>query len=289
MVKFERWHTPNTKHYSLIDFGEGEKLERFGEIVLIRPEPLAKNRRKLAFETWQSKAHARFDQTGSTTGKWISLRKHPDQWDLQCELPFGTIKFRLKLTKFKHVGIFPEQASNWEFIQKECQKHENPKVLNLFAYTGGASLAAKAAGADVTHVDSIKQVISWSRENQEISGLDGIRWTVEDALKFAHRESKREKTYQGIIMDPPAWGRGPKGERWKLEQKLDELLQAASSILDPKGFAVINTYNGLPLDTLKTKTNTHFKLQQCLSKKLSLKSEQDWYIDTGCVCRISGV
>ncbi|MGB1032170.1 MAG: class I SAM-dependent methyltransferase, partial [Flavobacteriales bacterium] len=267
-MKFERWQTPNTKHYSLIDFGEGEKLERFGEIILIRPEPLAKNRRKLALETWHSKAHARFDQTGSTTGKWISLRKHPDQWDLQCALPHGSIKFRLKLTKFKHVGIFPEQASNWEFIQNECKKHENPRVLNLFAYTGGASLAAKAAGADVTHVDSIKQVLSWSNENQEISNLDGIRWVLEDALKFAHRESKRGRKYHGIIMDPPAWGRGPKGEQWKLEQKLDELLKAAASILDPNGFAVVNTYSGLPLDTLKAKTGRHFDGFTHESKKL---------------------
>ena len=288
-VKFEKWHTPNSKAYSLIDFGNGEKLERFGEVVLIRPEPLARNRPLRDLDWWLQQAHARFNQTSATSGTWESLKEHPNSWAVRYPLSEGAFAFQLKLTKFKHVGLFPEQASNWNFIQTSCKKLQTPKVLNLFAYTGGASLAAKAAGADVIHVDSIRQVIDWSNENQQLSELQGIRWVVEDALKFIHRESKRGRKYHGIIMDPPAWGRGPKGEKWKLEPKLDDLLAAAGDILLPDGFAVINTYSGLALDTLKEKCAVHFPNHHRESKKLSLKSELGWWIDTGCVCRVSPI
>jgi len=151
---------------------------------------------------------------------------------------------RLALTSFKHVGIFPEQASNWDFIATKCKtfKH-HPKVLNLFAYTGGASLAACQSGADITHVDSVKQVVTWSRENMESSNLDGIRWVIEDAFKFVQREVKRGKKYDGIILDPPAYGRGPQGEKWVLEKQINELLQMCSEILAPQGFFIINLYS----------------------------------------------
>jgi 23S rRNA (cytosine1962-C5)-methyltransferase len=161
---------------------------------------------------------------------------------------------RLALTSFKHVGIFPEQADNWDFIAKklsENKQSEKPKVLNLFAYTGGASVAACQAGADVTHVDSVKQVVTWSRENMEESGLDGIRWVIEDAFKFVQRDVRRGKKYDGIILDPPAYGRGPDGEKWVLEKQINELLSMCSEILTPTGFFVINLYS-LGFSTLIT-------------------------------------
>jgi 23S rRNA (cytosine1962-C5)-methyltransferase len=156
------------------------------------------------------------------------------------------IVFRLGLTAFKHVGIFPEQASNWDYIVESigAMKTPKPRVLNLFAYTGGASLAAAAAGAEVTHVDSIKQVVSWSNENMQLSGLEDIRWMVEDALKFVQREVRRGNTYHGIILDPPAFGHGPKGEKWKLEENIAEMIRGVLQILDPKEhFLILNAYS----------------------------------------------
>ena len=163
------------------------------------------------------------------------------------------LSLRLGLTSFKHVGVFPEQAPNWEFIYRETSRlariHKAnglpaPKVLNLFAYTGAASLAAKCAGADVTHLDSVRQVVTWARENMERSGLDGIRWVVEDALKFAKREAKRGNKYDGIILDPPAYGHGPDGEKWKLDELLFGLLQNVSAILSERdAFMVLNLYS----------------------------------------------
>jgi 23S rRNA (cytosine1962-C5)-methyltransferase len=168
----------------------------------------------------------------------------PDQWSLQFPMKDGEFSMRLGLTAFKHVGIFPEQSANWRFIEEQVKKmSEKPKVLNLFAYTGGASLAACAAGADVTHVDSIKQVVTWANENRQLSQLPDIRWMVEDALKFAQREQRRGNLYQGIILDPPAFGHGPKGEKWKLEENIAEMMENVLSILDPKGFLIINAYS----------------------------------------------
>jgi 23S rRNA (cytosine1962-C5)-methyltransferase len=194
---------------------------------------------------------------GNEKGEWVLAPKMPQQWLIDYSYtPVGArrtlplqIRFRLGLTSFKHVGIFPEQAENWNFIYDTIvgalhATPQPPKILNLFAYTGGASLAAKAAGADVTHVDSVKQVLNWSRENMEASNLDNIRWVLEDALKFVKREAKRGKLYQGIILDPPAYGRGPEGEKWILEDSIAELMQACSQILDEKsGFCVLNLYS----------------------------------------------
>jgi len=163
------------------------------------------------------------------------------------------ISLRLGLTAFKHVGVFPEQAPNWEYIFRETSRlariHKAnglpaPKVLNLFAYTGAASLAAKCAGADVTHLDSVRQVVTWARENMERSGLDGIRWVVEDALKFARREARRGNRYDGIILDPPAYGHGPDGEKWKLDELLFGMMENVGEILAPRdSFVVLNLYS----------------------------------------------
>jgi 23S rRNA (cytosine1962-C5)-methyltransferase len=235
------------KNYELLDCGDFEKLERFGEYITIRPEPQAVWPKVWSDAEWKKLAHIKFVPKGSNSGDWMKMKKMPDQWVIPYKLPNDKeISFRLGLTSFKHVGIFPEQAANWDFIVKsiESMSVPKPKVLNLFAYTGGASLAAAAAGAEVTHVDSIKQVVSWANENMQISSLTDIRWMVEDALKFAEREVRRGNKYNGIILDPPAFGHGPKGEKWKLEDNLAEMMKNVLQILDPKEhFLILNAYS----------------------------------------------
>ena len=239
--------------YELIDSGEYEKLERFGKYIIRRPEPQAVWRKSLPEKEWEDIPDAIFrrekgktSQDGNDKGVWTQEKGMPDQWFINYKYKGMNLKFRLGLTSFKHVGIFPEQAENWNFIYDTINeiKAEEPKILNLFAYTGGASIAAKSAGADVTHVDSVRQVITWSRENMEASGLDNIRWIVEDALKFCRREVKREKKYNGIILDPPAYGRGPDGEKWILEENIAELMELCRELLAEKdSFLILNLYS----------------------------------------------
>ena len=237
----------NFADYELIDCGDFEKLERFGNIVLIRPEPQAVWAKVLPESEWTRQHHIRFKGRSATTGEWVKKdQKTPDRWHINYRNGDVVLQFRLGLTSFKHLGIFPEQAVNWDYIIKciRAFKTKQPKVLNLFAYTGGASLAARAAGAETTHVDSIKQVVSWANENQTLSGLDNIRWTVEDALKFVKREVKRGKKYNGIILDPPAYGHGPNGEKWKLEDNIQEMMKDVASLLDEEEhFLILNTYS----------------------------------------------
>ena len=250
------------KDYELVDSGSFEKLERFGSYYLARPEPKALWDKTLPESEWQRLTHTRFTPGAGfgkagkeDSGTWNRLRKMDDQWYISYKGLQGGLDFRLRLglTSFKHVGVFPEQAPNWEFIYRNSRelvlKARNegapvPKVLNLFAYTGAASLAARAAGADVTHLDSVRQVVTWARGNMENSGMDNIRWVVEDALKFARREARRGNLYQGIILDPPAYGHGPDGEKWKLDECLFDMLRQVSSILAPKdSFLVLNLYS----------------------------------------------
>jgi len=248
------------KDYELIDCGDFEKLERFGEYITIRPEPQAIWDKKLSEREWEKMAHVRFMPKSSSAGEWKKLKQMPDQWKIKYDIggqQKSQICFRLGLTSFKHVGVFPEQAVNWDYIYNSVHEMKSdspplrggagggvPKVLNLFAYTGGASLAAKAAGADITHLDSIKQVVSWARENMELSGLDNIRWLVEDALTFVRREIKRGNKYHGIILDPPAFGHGPTGEKWKLEENINEMMKNVLSLLDDKKhFLILNGYS----------------------------------------------
>jgi len=233
--------------YELIDCGDFEKLERFGDRVLIRPEPQAVWPKGLPEAEWLKRHDTRFKGRSATSGDWIKKNPRlPDRWHIGYPLSDTAIKFRMGLTAFKHVGVFPEQAVNWDYIAETIKAFhtKQPKVLNLFAYTGGASLAARVAGADTTHVDSIKQVVTWANENQELSGLSGIRWVVEDALKFVKRELKRGNRYNGIILDPPAYGHGPKGEKWKLEDHIAEMMRDAVQLLDPQEhFLILNTYS----------------------------------------------
>ncbi len=229
--------------YELIDCGAFEKLERFGKYFTIRPEPQAVWDKKLSIQEWEKLAHVRFVSKSSSAGDWEKLKPMPEQWKIDYS-NLG-LTFRLGLTSFKHVGIFPEQAVNWEYISQSIKElnREKPKFLNLFAYTGGASIAAKAAGADVTHVDSIKQVVSWASENMQLSKFDNIRWVVEDALKFVKREEKRGNKYNGIILDPPAFGHGPAGEKWKLEDNINEMVKGVLNLLDEKHFLILNAYS----------------------------------------------
>ncbi|MDR2056888.1 MAG: class I SAM-dependent methyltransferase [Dysgonamonadaceae bacterium] len=243
----------NWTDYQLIDSGDYEKLERFGKYMLRRPEPQAVWRKTLSEREWEEKTNAWFKKEkgktaleGNERGEWILYPKMPKQWFISYTYKTMKLRLRLGLTAFKHVGIFPEQAENWNYIYDSVRNlsMKQPKVLNLFAYTGGASLAAGAAGADVTHVDSVKQVLNWSKENMEISGLKDIRWVWEDALKFVKREMKREKHYQGIILDPPAYGRGPEGEKWILEDNIAELMDTCGKILEEQeAFCILNLYS----------------------------------------------
>jgi 23S rRNA (cytosine1962-C5)-methyltransferase len=235
------------KDYELIDCGDFEKLERFGNLVLSRPEPQAVWKKTISENDWKKQTHIKFKGRSATSGEWIKSSAHlPDRWNIAYKNDEVTINLRLGLTSFKHVGVFPEQAVNWDYISSSIKKFKtsSPKVLNLFAYTGAASLIAKAAGADTTHVDSIKQVVNWANENQELSNLKDVRWVVEDALKFVKRELKRGKKYNGIILDPPAFGHGPNGEKWKLEDHIQEMMHDVVQLLDEEEhFLILNTYS----------------------------------------------
>ena len=308
--------------YELIDTGNREKLERFGKYILIRPEPQAVWPKAMPEEEWEKLSHARFSRGKSDSqqlpvaskqssvgskpllhqnqasgirppaskeerGEWIRKPEMPDQWMIGYDYKEMHLKFRLGLTAFGHIGVFPEQAENWKFIYDTIQTmssetegseliaqssghrvkgiesenqqpgtsnqelnpssriaHPVSRILNLFAYTGGASLAAKAAGADVVHVDSVKQVINWAREDMEVSNLDGIRWVIEDAIKFVRREVKRGNRYDGIILDPPAYGRGPDGEKRILEDSIDEMISLCAELLNPHSpFFILSLYS----------------------------------------------
>ncbi len=227
--------------YELIDCGHGRKLERFGEVILTRPEVLANKTPKLSQKRWRELSHAEFVQTTETKGVWAFYKKLPSNWEITFRS--GKTKWRASLFTgdFKHVGVFPEQELHWKFLSKYVSKGD--RVLNLFGYTGCASLSAAAVGGDVFHVDSSRSIVKKASENAQISGIDSIHWVVEDALSFAEKEVKRKKTYRFIIMDPPIYGRGKRGEHWRLETLLPKLLVTSGRLLDKKGMLILNTYS----------------------------------------------
>lgn len=285
------------RDYELIDCGHFLKLERFGKFITIRPEPQAVWDSKRSLKEWEDMAHVRFVAKSSSSGDWKMLKKMPDQW--QIEYPLKSIegkesmRLRLGLTSFKHVGVFPEQAVNWDYITESIGMFtiEKPKFLNLFAYTGGASLAARAAGAEVTHLDSIKQVVNWANENMQISQLDNIRWVIEDALKFVKREAKRGNKYHGIILDPPAYGHGPTGEKWKLEDNINEMMKGVLDILDPhQHFLILNAYSlGFSSLILENMVTGKSKPQNLEIGELYLKDNFEKKLPLGAFARFRAV
>ncbi|MFT5778166.1 MAG: 23S rRNA (cytosine1962-C5)-methyltransferase [Crocinitomicaceae bacterium] len=233
----QRIYATGWDDYELIDAGGGQKLERWGKVITIRPEVQAYFRSGKPFEEWKLMAHWEFIPKSGQTGVWKQLKKKaPEEWTIR----YKRLEFNLKLTKFKHVGLFPEQQINWDFIDRGLKTDDS--FLNLFAYTGAASCVARYKGANVLHVDSVKQLISWARDNMDQSNLMNIKWVHEDALKFAQREVKRDRKYNGVIMDPPAWGKGANKENWKLEDRLDELVSNAAKLIGEDGFLILNTY-----------------------------------------------
>lgn len=231
----------NWKDYELIDTSGGERLERWGDVVLIRPDP------QIIWDTPKSnplwkQAHARYYRSQTGGGSWQELKKVPPMW----KIGYNGLTFQLKTMGFKHTGIFPEQAVNWDFAMEKIRAANRPvKVLNLFGYTGAATLACLKAGAEVCHVDASKGMVAWARENAAASGLSDrpARWLVDDCVKFVQREQRRGNTYDGIIMDPPSYGRGPNGEVWKLEEQLYPLVEMCVPVLSENPlFFLLNSY-----------------------------------------------
>ena len=327
------------RDYELLDSGDGEKLERWGSYVLARPEPKALWNKSLPQSEWNRLTHTRF-KPGAGFGKagkedsgtWERLKAMDDQWWISYQPSHSSghwrprfsealsssavINLRLGLTSFKHVGVFPEQAPNWDFIYNKCRSMDKPQVLNLFAYTGAASLAARAAGAEVTHLDSVRQVVTWARQNYERTASmaggfgghaprplgvqgdssclpqpSGIRGVVEDAMKFASRELRRGHLYDGIILDPPAYGHGPDGEKWKLDECLFGMLRTVAGILAPGGFVVLNLYsNGYSAALGETLVRQAFGLKPgdavISSGELALKDSFDKVLPLSIVVRL---
>ena len=234
------WIADNWKDYQVLDASGGEKLERWGNYILLRPDPqVLWNTPKNAKE-WK-KLNGHYHRSNRGGGEWEFFNL-PEQW----EIHYKDLTFHLKPFSFKHTGLFPEQATNWDWFSALIKKANRPiKVLNLFAYTGGATCAAAKAGASVTHVDASKGMVTWARENAKASGLENapIRWLVDDCVKFVEREIRRGNHYDGIIMDPPSYGRGPKGEIWKIEEQIHHFIQLCSQLLsDQPLFFLVNSY-----------------------------------------------
>jgi len=227
--------------YELIDTGGGEKLERWGHVVLRRPDPQIIWPMAAETERWKQ-ADGRYHRSASGGGSWTFRQTLPERWSIA----YGPLKFHIRPTNFKHTGLFPEQAFNWRWIMDKIRQANRPiRVLNLFAYTGGATLAAASAGAEVCHVDAAKGMVQWAKENAQLSGLGEapIRYITDDVFKFVEREQRRGRQYDAIIMDPPSYGRGPGGEVWKLEDSLYPFLESCTAILsDQPLFVLVNSY-----------------------------------------------
>lgn len=292
-------HPASWKDYELIDSGEGEKLERFGKYVLIRPEPQAIWSKVLPENEWNKQSTARFQRekkdkfrfSDDVTGGWDRGKSMPESWQVNYQYNNLKLSLRLALTSFGHVGIFPEQGSNWNFIYDAITSWgaSSPKVLNLFAYTGAASVVAKLAGADVTHVDASRPGINWANNNMQLNSAKDIRWVHEDALKFVKREVKRGNKYSGIIMDPPPYGRGPDGEKWTLQEKLNELILLSSQLLEDKNSFFILSMYAVGLSSLVglNIAQTHFKIKEPEFGEFFLKSSQGRDLPMGTFLRFA--
>jgi len=262
------WIADGWNDYEVIDTSGGEKLERWGDYILLRPDPQVIWNTKRKAPEW-NKLNGHYHRSSRGGGDW-EMFSLPEQWEINypLDMPFAPkgLTFHLKPFKFKHTGVFPEQAVNWEWFSKVIKEsgRKRPKVLNLFAYTGGATMAAAAAGAFVTHVDASKGMVQWAKENASSTGLpqDSVRWIVDDCKKFVEREIRRGNKYDAIIMDPPSYGRGPKGEIWKIEDSVYELISLCGDLLsDEPLFFLVNSYTtGLQPGVL------HYMISTVLSK-----------------------
>ena len=234
------WIANDWKDYELLDCGRGEKLERWGDKLLVRPDPQAIWDTPRTHRGWK-RPDARYARSGTGGGRWAD-NSVPQRWQVN----YRDLTFNVGLMNFKHTGVFPEQAANWDFAREQIQNAGRPvSVLNLFAYTGGATIACAAAGAGVCHVDAAKGMVQWARDNAKSSGLEDrpIRWIVDDCAKFVEREIRRGRKYDAIIMDPPSYGRGPSGEVWKLEENLYPFVElAAEALSDDPLFVILNSY-----------------------------------------------
>lgn len=284
------WLSDKWRDFELIDCSNGEKLERWGKYTLVRPDPQAIWNTGRENKAW-FKPNARYSRSQSGGGKWVSANV-PASW----QISYGDLKFNIKLMNFKHTGIFPEQACNWEYIAQKIRSAGRPlSVLNLFAYTGAATVAAAAAGASVCHVDAAKGMVAWARENAASSGLADrpIRWIVDDCQKFVEREIRRGRRYDAIIMDPPSYGRGPSGEIWKLEESLYPFVELCAQVLsDEAEFVIINSYTtGLSPSVLTYMSETIFSKRfggHSQSEELGLPvTESGLALPCGATCRWS--
>lgn len=267
MKSFPRLYCHSWENYELLDAGYGKKLERFGSVITIRPEVNAYFKPELAFTEWKRQAHWEFIEAKGQGGKWRVIQKAAANWSIA----YSQLIFELAISSSKHVGLFPEQRINWDFIAK----HLTPghRFLNVFAYTGAASVVARQSGADVFHVDAVKHLLTKARMNMELNQLDGIHWVHEDALKFIQKEVRREKSFDFILMDPPAWGTGAKGERWKIEDKMDDLLSSASNLLSSEGRLIVNTYSpALPIQLLNELFDIYFPAVPFTVEELWMKT-----------------
>ena len=266
MYKADKW-----TDYELIDADDGKRLERWGKYILIRPDPQVIWKGAAASKLW-SRADASYFRSSKGGGKWEDRNPLPEKWEIEYK-PLG-LRFAVRPMGFKHTGLFPEQAANWDWFSGLIRSAGRPvKVLNMFAYTGGATLAAAKAGASVTHVDAAKGIVAQARENAALSGLSDapIRWIVDDCKKFAEREIRRGNKYDAVIMDPPSYGRGPSGEIWKLEDNISELIELTADLLTDKPlFFLLNSYTtGLSAST------TGYMLKLALCKRFGGTVESD--------------
>jgi len=282
------WLAEKWKDYELIDCSAGEKLERWGDRILVRPDPQAIWDTPRTNPGWR-RPDARYSRSSSGGGSW-DKKDLPASWQVR----YGEYTFNVKPMNFKHTGLFPEQAANWDYISEKIRAAKRPvSVLNLFAYTGGATVAAACAGASVCHVDAAKGMVSWARENARSSGLENssIRWIVDDCIKFVEREIRRGRRYDAMIMDPPSYGRGPSGEVWKLEKDLFQFVSLCAGVLsgDPL-FVIINSYTtGLSPATLTYISESVFTARfggRSESSELGLPvTESGLVLPCGAACR----
>ncbi len=279
------WVADEWKDYECIDTANGEKLERWGDVILCRPDPQVIWDTKASPELWKT-ADAHYHRSSSGGGKWEYRREIPEQWVVR----YKNLAFNIKPMGFKHTGLFPEQAVNWDYMMDKISARKGAKVLNLFAYTGGATVACAKAGAAVTHVDASKGMVQWAKENAKLSGLQDapIRYLVDDCMKFVEREIRRGNKYDAILMDPPSYGRGPGGEVWKIEDSICQFVRRCTLLLsDDPLFFIINSYTtGLAPTVLINLMKMCLPDGKTQSSEIGLKiTSSDMVLPCGATCR----